>query len=376
MTSIPDKDRSSRPFVSPGMPALDLSGKPFSFFEFWPTWLIYIPVAVQTLVQGLFHRSITLPLLANPCLSLGGMVGTPKSNLLAQATGECRQVILDWFVHTLDTQSMETQIHAIRGQLDKHGMTWPVVCKPDIGCRGNGVRLVKNDTELEAYLSGYPSGAGIMIQKLASWEPEAGVFYVRNPGGEKGRIISLALKYMPYVIGNGFHTLSQLIELDPRAGQLKHLYLERHKHNLEKVIPEGEPYRLIFSASHCKGAIFREGKEYITASLTDKIDFLMNEIPEFYYGRLDIKFRNLDALQKGHDIEIIEINAASSESLHIWDRNTSFWEAMTVLLRQYRILFKIGARNRERGFRPPGILALIRGWRLERKLSKDYPSTN
>jgi hypothetical protein len=376
METATPKDTASSPFVSPGMPALDMSGRSFSFFEFWPSWLIYLPVVIQSLAQGIFHRSITLPLLANPALTLGGMVGAPKSELLEQAQGKCKEAILDWFMHTLDTQNFEDQITAIKKQMIKRQIDFPAVCKPDIGCRGNGVRLIHDEAELTDYLEAYPENANIMIQKLANWEPEAGVFFVREPGQDQGRIISLALKYMPYVVGNGRLTLEQLINEDARARHLKHLYAGRHRDSLDKVIPAGTPYRLIFSASHCKGAIFRNGEKYITAALNEKVNALMQDIPEFYYGRLDIKFRNLVTLQQGDDFEIIEINAASSESLHIWDRNTSLKQAVGALLGQYRQLFRLGAMNRKRGYSPPGLLALLKGWQLERNLSRAYPSTD
>jgi len=369
------KDTASSPFVSPGMPTLDVSGRSFSFFEFWPSWLIYLPVVMQSLGQGIFHRSITLPLLANPLLTLGGMVGAPKSELLGQAQGECKAAILDWFIHTLDTRQFDDQITDIKTQLEKRQMGFPVVCKPDIGCRGNGVRLV-DEKELTDYLEAYPENADIMIQTLAHWEPEAGVFYTREPGQEHGSIISLALKYMPYVVGNGRETLEQLIDQDDRARHLKHLYADRHRESLDKVIPADTPYRLIFSASHSKGAIFRNGEKYITAALNGKVNALMQDIPKFYYGRLDIKFRDLEALERGEDFEIIEINAASSESLHIWDRSTSLKQAIGALLAQYRLLFRLGAINQRRGFKPPGLLALLKGWQLERNLSKAYPSTD
>ncbi|MDG2174645.1 MAG: hypothetical protein P8M72_00685 [Gammaproteobacteria bacterium] len=188
METASPKDTASSPFVSPGMPTLNMSGRSFSYFEFWPSWLIYLPVVIQSLAQDIFHRSITLPLLANPVLTLGGMVGAPKSELLGQAQGICKEAILDWFIHTLDTQDFADQITAIKEQFEKRQMNFPVVCKPDIGCRGNGVRLVHDEAGLTDYLQAYPENADIMIQRLADWEPEAGVFFVREPGQDQGRI--------------------------------------------------------------------------------------------------------------------------------------------------------------------------------------------
>jgi hypothetical protein len=108
-----DKFQPTEAYVSPGMPPLDMSGKQTSFFEFWPTWLVYLPVVLQSLLLALINRSLTLPLIANPRLPLSGMVGVEKSRLLSQASGECKQHILDWFVHVKTDASIEDQVSQI-----------------------------------------------------------------------------------------------------------------------------------------------------------------------------------------------------------------------------------------------------------------------
>lgn len=366
---------SKQPYVSPGMPPLKL-GKTTSFFEFWPTWLMYIPVAVQWLWLSLKHKSLTLPLIANPSLPLSGMVGIPKSKLLDQAAGELEHIILPYFVHTKTEQSSATQLKDMESRFAAIDTTYPVVCKPDIGCRGAGVKLVKDSDELAAAFTNYPVGARIMVQKLSKFEPEAGIFYTRHPNSDQGRIISMAFKYMPYVIGDGKSTLRELIEQDTRAGELLHLYEARHQEHWDKVIEKDQPYRLIFSASHSKGAIFKDAEAYVSPELTQKLNTLMKQLPNFHYGRLDVKFKSVDSLALGQDIEIVEINTASSESLHIWDSNTRFADAVSSLLFQYKTLFNMGAANRLKGHQPPGILALLKHWRLERQLTQHYPETD
>ena len=238
------------------------------------------------------------------------------------------------------------------------------------------MKLVHNRQQLEDYLRAYPKGTEIIIQKLASWEAEAGVFFVRRPGESSGRVVSLALKYSPYVVGDGVSTLAELIARDCRAGDLQHLYATRHDANLSDVIERDKAYRLVFSISHCRGAIFRDGGHLITAALTERIDQLISDIPEFYYGRLDIKFSSIDGLKQGKDIQIIEINSASSESLHIWDRNARLSTAIKTLLWQYRTLFELGALNRKRGYTSPKISEILRRWRDEKRLAKYYPLTD
>ena len=364
------------PYTTPGMPPLDMAGKQTSMFEFWPTWLMYLPVALQSLGLAIWHRSLTLPLVANPKLPLSGMVGVGKSELMQQAEGECRQAILSWFIHHRTEIDLAEQVIAIQERMAVEGFNFPVVCKPDIGCRGSGVKLVHNPEQLINALAHYPEGAGMLVQVLASWEPEAGVFYIRHPEEKSGRIISMAFKYTPYVVGDGVSTLRQLINEDSRASELQHLYVQRHNDKLDKIIPKDKPYKLVFSASHCRGAIFRDANGHITPALTTRINKVMDGLPEFYYGRLDIKFRDVDSFKKGENIEIVEINSASSESLHIWDRDTSLTEAIRSLLFQYRTLFRLGAKNRSRGFQPPKLSVFLSAWKKERLLTQAYPETD
>jgi len=362
--------------VAPGMPALGESKKDISFFEFWPLWLMYIPVALQWLALAIRNRSLFLPLIANPELPLSGFVGVGKSEIMKQATGRCAAALLPWVRHTISRSSLDTQADVISENAASQDIHFPFVCKPDIGCRGSGVKLVYDREQLRNYLRAYPDNTGIIVQKLASWEPEAGVFYVRMPGAATGKIVSLALKYSPYVVGDGVSTLAELIARDSRACHLQHIYHERHRVNLGKIIDDGEIYRLVFSISHCRGAIFRDGSKFISDALTRTIDRMMHDLPEFYYGRLDVKFPDTRSLVSGENLEIVEINAASSESLHIWDRNAALSDAVSTLLWQYRTLFRIGRVNRKRGFAPPTLKEFLWRWRSERKLAQFYPATD
>lgn len=355
------------------MPPLDLDGRKTSFFEFWPSWIMYIPVVLQWLVLSVRYRSLSLPLIASPAVPLSGMVGVAKSAVFEAAGSEARTWILPWFVYEVSEAALEHQTEQVLAALTDRDLNLPIVGKPEMGCRGVGVKLLKSQAELSEYLASFPTGGGILFQKLSQWDAEAGVFYVRYPGSEKGEVISLTLKYTPYVIGDGSSTLGELIATDPRAGELQHLYSERHQENWDEVIAADEPFRLIFAASHSRGAIFREGKEYVSAELAQNIDKIFADIPDYYYGRLDIKFKDIASLRAGREFEIVEINGASSESINIWDRNASFGTAIKTLLQQYRTLFKLGHANRQRGHKTPGLLALYKAWRFEANLVKMYP---
>ena len=352
------------------------SNKAVSYFEFWPTWIIYTPVALQWLWLAIRYRSMTLPLIANPHLTVSGMVGVAKSELMQQASGECDEVILNWEIHRINSKALESQLEDWLQRLQQQKIDFPFVCKPDIGCRGSGVKLVKDKEQLLTIMAHYPNGSTLMAQKLASWEPEAGIFFVRRPNERYGKIESLTLKYNPSVVGNGVDTLEELVKKDNRASKLISIYKQRHLQNWEAIIPLHQYYSLVFSSSHCRGAIFRDARHLITEALTEKINQIMQGLPEFHYGRLDVKFLDIASLQAGENLEIVEINGASAESIHIWDKDASLISAIKTLLWQYNTLFQIGSINRQRGFKTPAIKTILKLWHKERKLTKHYPSTD
>ena len=359
-----------------GMPPLDTSGPALSYFEFWPGYLFYAPVGLLWAFLAARYRSATLPTIANPLFPLGGLMGESKADVLDTITGGAKSHVAP-FVTYLKTghDDIALDVQRAKKAMVQAGLSYPVVAKPDLGMRGIGVRPVRNDRDLRKYLTDFPHGNKLLLQKMIPFDGEAGVFYVRLPGEEKGEILSLTLKYFPHVIGNGTSTLEELIHADPRAGRIPHIYLDRHKDNLQTVLPKGQPFRLAFAGSHSRGTIFKNGNHFITKEMTDAFDRIAKQIPEFYFGRFDVRFADIEDLQQGHGFSILEINGAGGEATHIWDSKTRLIDAYRSLFRQHSLLFKIGARNRARGFRPVKAWDLMRAILKESSLTKAYPST-
>ena len=105
-----------------------------------------------------------------------------------------------------------------------------------------------------------------------------------------------------------------------------------------------------------------------------RFDEIAQRLPEFHFGRFDVRFEQFSEVQAGRGFTIVEINGAGAESTHIWDRRTGLVEAWRDLMRQYRWLFEIGAANRARGFRPMSVSAFLRGYRREKFLTPQYPA--
>jgi hypothetical protein len=369
-----------------GMPPLDESGSPLSFFEFWPMWAFYPPVFVYVLWLMLRYRGILLPTVANPSFPGGGFVGESKAEILHLAMRHTPEwvapfVVVDRPLASGGAQqgaplSIDEEVAQALALMQQAGIGLPVVAKPDLGCRGAGVQLVRNVDKLRSYLAGFPRGARLLLQAYVPYEGEAGIFYCRLPGQDKGRIISITLKYFPHVYGDGKRSLRQLILDDPRAGRLPHLYLGRHKARLDEIPRTGESIRLAFAGSHSRGAIFRNGNAWVTPQMEARFDAIAQRIGEFHFGRFDIRFADFARVQAGEDFTIVEANGAGAESTHIWDRGTTLWRAWADLMRQYRLLFQIGRANRDRGFKPLSWSEFRRWHRREKELTPLYPATD
>lgn len=375
---------TSRPEAWPrpheGMPPFDNSGAPLSFFEFWPMWAFYPPVALYAGWLMLRHRGILLPTVANPSFPGGGFYGESKAEILELAVRHASQWVAPFIAvdraADASAQTSAAETRAALVQLADAGLTLPVVAKPDLGCRGAGVKLVRNAAQLESYILGFPAGARFLLQRYVPYEGEAGIFYCRHPGEPRGRILSITLKYFPYVYGDGKRTLRELILADARAGQVPHLYLQRNAFRLDEVPAFGEPVRLAFAGSHSRGAIFRNGTHLVTPAMVARFDQIAQSLPEFYFGRFDIRFEDFARVQDGEGFTIVEANGAGAESTHVWDRRTPLLRAWKDLMLQYRLLFEIGAANRARGFRPLTLAEFRRWYRREKALTPLYPPTD
>jgi membrane protein DedA with SNARE-associated domain len=306
-------------------------------WEFWPPWLAYIPVACYILHLGIRYRSLTLFTAANPGIPSSGFVGESKSAILSNLA-ECAE-----FELLPASLPMVERICKV-----KDFLTFPVVVKPDVGERGAGVAIVRNDRELAAYFEAM-SGDAIVQQYVTG--PEFGIFYYRYPGETEGRIFSITEKSFPFVAGDGSSTIADLVLKDDRAVCLADLYLSRLERPPDEVPAAGEVVPLAEIGSHCRGAIFLDGARLETDALRAAIDRVAHGFPGFYFGRFDVRSPSVEALRAGR-FTILELNGVSAEATHIYDPAVPVYEAYRVLFQQWRIAFEIGAHNRDAGWLP------------------------
>jgi hypothetical protein len=127
------------------------------------------------------------------------------------------------------------------------------------------------------------------------------------------------------------------------------VFLGRHHDVRERVLAEGERFRLAFAGNHAQGTLFRDGRQLLTPALERRIDEIARRIPGFFIGRFDVRYSSVEGFKAGGDLAIVELNGATAESTNIYDPDGSLLDAYRTLFRQWALVFAIGAANRRRG---------------------------
>jgi hypothetical protein len=327
-------------------------------WEFWPPWAFYPPVLLYIVRLSLRHRSLTVFTCANPAIPGGGFVGESKMDILrglSSSTASQKFVARAWLLPF--SVNAEARVESARAFMSRHGLTYPVVLKPDRGQRGAGVAVVRTSAQLEEYLSG--AKGDTIIQEYAPGF-EFGVFYYRYPVEERGHIFSITEKQFPAVYGDGVSTLERLILRDERAVCMARAYFEVNGERLNHVPDKNESVQLVELGSHCRGAVFLDGSWIKTGRVEEALDSLSRGFDGFYFGRFDIRTPSLEDFRRGENFKVVELNGVTSEATHIYDPHNGLLAAYRTLFEQWRIAFRVGAQNRARGFRPTPLRALAR----------------
>jgi hypothetical protein len=212
-----------------------------------------------------------------------------------------------------------------------------------------------------------------LVQGYAPGPHEVGIFYYRFPHQPRGQIFAITEKIFPRLVGDGRHTIAELIESDPRARLIAPTYLKRFSLRRDEVLKSGEELKLVEAGNHAQGCIFRNGIRFCTPDLERRIDQISRKVPGFYIGRYDIRFSDEEGLRAGRNFQIIELNGAASEATSIYDARNSIFVAYRTLFRQWDLVFAIGAANRSRGSEVTKISRLWQAWRDYSKIAATYP---
>ncbi|HET9056013.1 MAG TPA: hypothetical protein VFN30_04110 [Chitinophagaceae bacterium] len=310
-----------------------------SHWEYWSMNTVYAlvyPVFAWLCVRSGFKFFITA---SNPKIANGGFLLESKKEIYDQLPGHLHPKTLLFAGGTPASQV----INAIK----QANLSYPLMAKPDIGMRGLAAKKIENEEDIIKYIPHYT--INFLVQEFVSLENELGIFYYRYPGDDKGHISGIVAKEFLMVLGDGHSTLLQLLQKDKRYVLQIPALQKEYNDEMNEIPKAGEKKLLVPYGNHARGAKFLDYTHLIDEELTNTIDAISRQVPDFYFGRLDLRYNTWEELKKGKNISIIELNGAGSEPTHIYDPKHSIFFAWKEIVRHWILLWRISHMNHKRG---------------------------
>ena len=309
-------------------------------WEYWPFDIVYIPMYFVWFYCSAKARSFFFFNAANPRIKNAGF--------LMESKKEIYDIIPDKFI----PQTLFFKVGASASDITKifstSGISFPCIGKPDIGAKGRGVEKLHALKDIISYSENIKMD--FLIQELITYPEEVGIFYCRMPDKPDGFITGIVAKEFLIVKGDGSSTLTQLIEKDPRFHFQLAALQKMYGDGLNEVLGKDELKNLVPFGNHARGAKFIDVSHWADEAFTKTFDQIFKQIPEFYFGRLDIMYKNQEDLKQGKNFSIIELNGAGSEPTHIYDPSHSLFFAWKEIARHFKLLCTISIKNHKKGY--------------------------
>jgi len=323
-------------------------------YEYWPFWLFYLPMLPVWLWQSIRNRSFTWFTATNQNIEFGGFFGESKIDILDQIPQKYRTA--SFFIPN-EWTSVDLELF-----LETSKLSFPVVAKPNVGERGNDVEKIDSLNRLIAY---HQSADGeYIIQPFIEEPVELGVFFVRLPGEEKGKVTSVTGKEFMEITGDGKSTIGGLMQKETRFRFQLDSMAKKLGKKMDTIPLKGEKVLLEPIGNHCRGTRFVNRNELLNPQLDVVFNRITKDMEGFYFGRFDLKVRSVEDLYIGQHIYILELNGASSEPGHIYDQKTGLLQAYRDLIWHWNALGEIAKRNQKAGIKPAStkqIIELLKG---------------
>jgi hypothetical protein len=254
-------------------------------------------------------------------------------------------------------------IAPVKELLDRTGIGFPLVAKPEKGLQGLMVRRLGDREEMEEYLTLFAQrfpGRDLHFQDIVEEPGECTAFYIRDPDEETGRVVALTLRQAPCVVGDGHATLRDLIGRSRRPRAVLRFLLEKNRARLDTVPAAGAIVDLGFTRNQSRGAMLEDVTSRLTESFSRQIDAISRSMGPFHYGRYDIKYRSLDDALHRNRFKILEVNGALATDSRLYAENLRLSQALGRGIGSLRHLRRIAIKNARRGVPYPSTLQYAR----------------
>lgn len=327
--------------------------------EYWPWQLIYLPIWPCYVYQAVRQRRAAFFTNVNPAIDMGGFFGEGKSAIydLLPVDAYPRTMVVP-------PRTPAAQLSALRSAA---GIEFPLIVKPDVGERGQGVVRVTDEAGLLQALADKPQA--LLMQALAQGAQEYGLMFARDVVTNRVELLSVCGKRFLSVVGDGTHTTRWLLAETWRGSKQIARLAASSPQVLEQVPARGEVLLVEPIGNHCRGTLFFNAGHVATDRLRQRLDAILNNATGINYGRLDVRSESEEALALGSFV-VIELNGVSSEPGHIYDPSWSIFRCWSELLRHVRKLGPLSLAAQRAGHQPVSLYALVVrceahfGWRL------------
>ncbi len=307
-------------------------------WEFWPSYIFDIPVYMYFLYLAIRAKHLWFFTNVNPNMTLSGFAWYGKEEDLDKFDPKYLPITI-FVTEGHDHEYIEKQMKQI-------GISYPCIAKPTLGRTGRDVKKIHNTKQMKTYLKRVHED--ILIQEYIDYPLEFWIFYYRMPNETHGHITGIVEKKFMYLHGNGKHTFEELIMHHPRAKYYYHQFKEEYPNMRWSILENGEKFQLNYIGNHCRWSVFYDVSHLRTPELESIIDTITKKVPNFHFGRYDIKARNVEELQKG-EFKIIELNGMGSLPTHIYDPKHTARKAYKTLFQHWKIAYRISKQNKEKG---------------------------
>ncbi len=316
-----------------------LSYRPFFIkllhWEYWSFSAVYGPIYIVWVLICVRTRSFFFFNAANPTIKNGGFLLESKMDIYNIMP---RQYYPPTILLKAGLPKSE-----IRNAVHTSNLAYPIIGKPDIGGRGKGVKKLYTEQDVIEYAAA--SKVDFLLQQFVPYKYEVGIFYYRYPGEAKGHISGIVSKEFLTVKGDGVSTIDTLLQKDKRFILQLPVLRATLADELKKIPAKDEKYLLVPYGNHARGAKFIDASHLIDDKLTAVIDDVCKQVPQFYFGRLDIMYNDWDEMKAGNGFSVIEVNGAGSEPTHIYDPVHSIFFAWKEIIRHWLLLARISRQN-------------------------------
>ena len=278
--------------------------KPFNIFLIISKIFLYVPMAVLLEKYCIENKvSPAVLLKTNPAFSFSGLI-CAKTEIFKKFLKKRKNARFFAVMEKIEAKNpTKLRLKKLLKFIKHKRLKYPLIIKPDKGFAGVGLALVKNENHLIRAVSSMEED--YVLQEYSNYPYQMAVFFIRNPGEKRGRIWSL--------------TRISFLNDGDKSPKL--------------IVPSTK-------------RLYSDESRRITPAL-ERIFNDISGIGGFYFGRFDIKVKNINAFIKtGKGFKILEVNVGPNAiALHAFDKKYSIIKQYSILNDQLVYAFNIARKN-------------------------------